>query len=253
MTWRSIVLLLLCAAVLPSTAYPGDSASQSKLVPVVVELFTSEGCSSCPPADELLVKLRQGDAPANTELILLGEHVDYWNRLGWNDRFSSSEYSDRQSRYAVRFHLSSVYTPQMVIDGRSELVGNDGAGVLRAVAAAARQVKPASVDLGWTLQGALTIHVNAVGSPGADVRMAITEDDLTTKVGMGENGGKVLHHTAVVRRLAALGKMSAEGFSGSVSVPSDRDWASGKLRVVVWVESKKGVLGAAEIGFPQGH
>ncbi len=251
MTWKSIALLALTAFVLSSTSFAGDGNAQSKTVPVVVELFTSEGCSSCPPADLLLGKLRQIAAKDNAELILLGEHVDYWNSLGWNDRFSSAEYSDRQSRYSVRFHLSSAYTPQMVIDGRSEIVGNDGSGVLKAIAQAAQQPKPATVDLTWTPEGTLAIHVVGRDSAKAQVMMAVTEDDLTTKVGRGENGGKLLRHTAVVRRLQTLGKMSAEGFDGTVGVPLNRDWTSDNLKVVVWVENKNGILGAAAIGLPR--
>ena len=245
MTWKSVALVALFTVLLSSTALAGDDTAQSKPIPVVVELFTSEGCSSCPPADQLLGELRKIAVRDNAELILLGEHVDYWNQLGWNDRFSSSEFSDRQSRYSVRFHLASVYTPQMVIDGRSEIVGNDGPGVLKSIATAAQQPKSAKVDVTWTPQGTLAIHVSRLDAVAAHVMMAITEDDLTTNVGRGENSGKVLRHTAVVRRLVALGKTSAEGFSDSVTVSLDRKWASDKLRVAVWVENKTGILGAA--------
>lgn len=243
----------MISAALGSSAFAGNPDPRSKPVPVVVELFTSEGCSSCPPADQLLIKLRQTAATDNSELIILGEHVDYWNSLGWNDRFSSSEFSDRQSRYSVRFHLASVYTPQIVVDGRAEIVGNDGAGVLRAIAAAKQNAKIASVDLSWTPQGSLTIHASGRDTAGAQVMMAVTEDDLTTNVGRGENGGKVLRHTAVVRRLAAVGKMAADGFSNSISVPLNRDWIRSKLRIVVWVENKGGILGAASTEIPQKH
>ena len=110
--------------------------------PVVVELFTSEGCSSCPPADALLMKLDQQGAQNGVLPILLGEHVDYWNYLGWTDRFSSAQFSHRQSQYANTFHLGGPYTPQMVIDGQVQFVGNDAAEAQQQIAALGKQPKP---------------------------------------------------------------------------------------------------------------
>ncbi len=132
-----LVLLLSLAAsgVLAAFALAGAaSASQAgiepgprigKEAPVMVELFTSEGCSSCPPADDLLMEIHKAHPIANAEVFVLSEHVDYWNRLGWVDPFSSAQFSDRQKGYAARFGQSGIYTPQMVVDGREELVGSD--------------------------------------------------------------------------------------------------------------------------------
>src|SRR5258708_30693112 len=101
--------------------------------PVIVELFTSEGCSDCPPADVLLEKLIATQPIGGAEIIGLGQHVDYWDRLGWKDRFSSSALTNRQQLYQTRFGTESIYTPQMVVDGRTEFVGSDASAARKAI------------------------------------------------------------------------------------------------------------------------
>lgn len=220
--------------------------------PVVVELFTSEGCSSCPPADAVLLQLSQkkpGEAPP---LILLGEHVDYWNYIGWTDRFSSKQFSERQGEYAKALH-AEVYTPQMVIDGQEQFVGNDAGEVSSRIAAAAKKPNPAQVSLTWEGSGRLRVSVHSSTAAKADVLLAITEDGLSTQVANGENGGKTLHHAAVVRQLRGIGEMANGSFEKTIDVPQQAGWNAAKLKVAVLVQDagSRRILGAGSVTFPQ--
>src|SRR5271166_2989429 len=199
-------------------------SSSSAENPVVIELFTSEGCSSCPPADALLVDLSRKGPPSGAKLILLGEHVDYWNYIGWTDRFSSPAFSERQSSYARHLHLASVYTPQMVIDGHLQLVGNGAAEVYRNVSLAAAEPKPAQVSLQWESPQKLKIAVRTPANQSPRILLAITEDGLSTSVGGGENGGRTLQHAAVVRQLRELGTAANGQFETNVDVDLHSDW-----------------------------
>jgi hypothetical protein len=218
--------------------------------PVVVELFTSEGCSSCPPADAVLLQLSQQRPDDGAQLILMGEHVDYWNYIGWTDRFSSKQFSDRQTAYAKALH-AQVYTPQMVIDGQEQFVGNDAAEVHSRIAAAAKKTKPAQVSLAWESNGRLRVSVHSSQTAKADVLLAITEDGVSTQVAKGENGGKTLHHAAVVRQLSQIGEITNGSLEKTVNVAGKADWNVGELKVAVLVqdpESKK-ILGAGSVAF----
>ncbi len=238
-------IFALVPLALAMMAFPGGKAVGGDLVPVVVELFTSEGCSSCPPADALLASLSQQSFDS-AQIIALGEHVDYWNQLGWKDRFSSHEYSKRQEEYAKRFGLDSVYTPQMTIDGRVQFVGNDKDAANKAIEAAANSPKTANVSL--RREGdALQITVEHAGSGSPIVLLAITEDNLTTQIRAGENGGRQLTHQAVVRSLRPLGTITAGGFSARETLRLDPSWQPANLKAVVFVQDQKSgaIVGAA--------
>ena len=234
--------IVLCGALL--------AAAQN---PVVVELFTSEGCSSCPPADALLVELSRQSAENGKDLILLGEHVDYWNYIGWTDRFSSAQFSQRQNDYARTFHLGSVYTPQMVIDGRFQFAGNDASELHRKIDEAVKEPMPAQVLLQWEKTGRLHVTVQSQAASRAKVVLGVTEDGLSTDVGRGENGGRTLHHAAVVRELRELGKADKATFDATADVSVRPDWNPAQLKVLVLVQdSATGrILGAARIPYRQ--
>lgn len=204
--------------------------------PVLVELFTSEGCSSCPPADALLEKL---DSP---EVIVLSEHVDYWNDIGWKDQYSSPVYSERQKKYAQQFYLNSVYTPQMVIDGVAEVVGNDNRAV-RARIAAAGQREKIPVRMSSTGPDRIRIEVDANSNSNADVMLAVASNEAVTDVRSGENGGSKLHHVAVVRSITSIGTIrNGEVFSKEIPLKQEPG-----QRIIAWVQvrGQGPVLGSA--------
>ena len=247
----NVALFNIAFALLTMVSLTGTSVAAPARTPVVVELFTSEGCSSCPPADALLTKLHHDGAVDGAEVLILSEHVDYWNRLGWTDRFSSAGLTQRQGEYARHFGLDSSYTPQMVIDGHAELVGNDEAGVRRQIAAAAHSPKPVQVKLHWSSEGHLQVDASGTDDNNDKVLLAITEDGLSTQVGSGENGGRTLRHSGVVRELREIGTLKHGQFSSTIEAVRRSDWKTDNLRAVVFVQ-KPGhgdVTGAASLSF----
>ncbi|HET9838137.1 MAG TPA: DUF1223 domain-containing protein [Candidatus Angelobacter sp.] len=234
-----------------STAHPLSTARARNAV--LVELFTSEGCSSCPPADALLGRLRQDLGNQGLNVIPLGFHVDYWNSLGWRDRFSSAEFSRRQEQYARALGTDGPYTPQMIVDGGIEFVGSDAARAQSAIIDGAGQPQTTRIELSVLADHPrfldLPVRISS-SAKGADVMLAITEDNLVTKVGGGENIGHELRHTAVVRELRRLGSITDSGnFRADVPIELRLDWKRNDLQLVVFVqESPAGkVLGAASV------
>lgn len=227
--------------------------------PVLVELFTSEGCSSCPPADELLSRLEKTQPVEGAEVIALAQHVDYWNYLGWRDPFSNAEAGARQNEYAKAFDKDGVYTPQMVIDGRTEFPGGNKALAFETIARAARtpkaEVVVARLPGGENEAQGVRLSVRVGKLPPvtagdtADVLLAITESDLSTSVARGENAGRRLGHVGVARTLSVIGAAAGETFKAEPSVSIDGGWRREKLRAVVFVQERasKRVLGAASI------
>lgn len=229
------------------------AAAQTRTGPVVVELFTSEGCSSCPPADRLLAKLQSQHSIKGTELILLGEHVDYWDQLGWHDRFSQHAFTERQGAYLDSLRTNSAYTPQAVVNGTTEVLGNDEAAMLRAIDAGSMAAKPAEVTLRWT--GA-ELEVSVEGAPSnASVLLFVTEDDLTTIVKAGENHDSTLHHAAVVREMRILGDTKRGALHRVVKVGLSSHWQPNKLRFIVIAQQQHGsgpIVGADAIALVDG-
>jgi hypothetical protein len=220
---------------------------------VIIELFTSEGCSSCPPADALFTELNRRHLAGGAELILLGEHVEYWNSLGWTDRFSAPVFTQRQRDYVRQLRLATAYTPQIVIDGHFQTVGSDTATVQRLIEQAATLPKPAQVSLRFDESGRLQVSVEDSSQGNRRVLLAITENDLTSAVKSGENGGRVLRHSAVVRQLEPLGTVQGGRFETALQLPTRNDWKRPDLRVAVLVQDAKSgqILGGASIPYLQ--
>ncbi len=245
---RQLLLILLAAATALQTSTAETKpenrpAAQNRSI-VIVELFTSEGCSSCPPADEVLAKVE------GPEVIALGEHVTYWDRLGWKDRFSQSIFTERQEAYLEHFRLSSVYTPQAVVNGQAEVLGSDQGRVRKEIAKAASQ-PAASVELSMQSNDSVRYRVSGLplGARSAEAFLAITESSIETAVKSGENGGRNLRHTGVVRSLRRLGRVT-EGLTETVRVStSSPSWKHENLKYVVFVQdpATRRIWGAASL------
>jgi hypothetical protein len=234
---------------LSSQALPTGATAQR--VPVLVELFTSEGCSDCPPADALLAKLDATQPISGAQAIVLSEHVTYWNHLGWSDPFSFDAMSQRQEEYARKFGLDSNYTPQMVVDGTEQFVGSDGRAL---VAALTKQAKAPKQSL--TIAAAKWDHDSAQFSvrgnlpSGAKLFAVIAADATHSEVARGENAGRTLHHTAVARVMKEYPANAADG--RELNLPggplTQKSEVTGTVRLIVFLaDSKTGrVLGAAQ-------
>lgn len=221
--------------------------------PVVVELFTSEGCSDCPPADALLGELSREHVEGNAELILLGEHVEYWNHDGWIDRFSGPAYTQRQYDYTKELHLATPYTPQIVVDGHLQGVGNNPTLVHHLIAEASKSPMPSTVSLQFVSPDKLQVTVDGPSSGKQQVFFAVTEDGLTTNIRGGENHGRQLTHSAVVRDLRRLGTTNGGKFETTVKVPAKSDWNKPNLHAIVLVQNADTglILGAGSLPYSQ--
>jgi hypothetical protein len=223
---------------------------------VVVELFTSEGCSSCPPADALLKELSEQQKVNGVQIVALEEHVDYWNHLGWKDPYSAAEFSQRQSDYSQVFGRNGVYTPQMVVDGQSEFVGSRSLAAREAIQKAANQPKSEIVLVGSTKSSpgkpAFEVQVKSLGGVSVhgetELWIAVTEKGLQTDVKAGENSGETLKHAAVVRSLRKADTLrDPAGYSREIQITIDPAWKKENLAAVVFLAEKSShkIIGAA--------
>ncbi len=253
--FAGFLFLLLVVIAKSRDSRPSANTADSSAIPVIVELFTSEGCSSCPPADRLLKELSEAMPIPGAEIIALEEHVDYWDHLGWKDAYSSSIFTERQNEYARKFGNSGVYTPQMIVDGHTELIGSRSGKVRETIQNSASQPKlcvhltpVASAKRG---EASFEIKISEFSKltkvKEVELWVAITEKNLHTDVKSGENSGERLQHAAVVRTIRKL-----DNFRGPASYLTkanfnlDSSWQLANLSAVAFAVDKnsRNIIGA---------
>jgi hypothetical protein len=215
--------------------------------PIVLELFTSQGCSTCPPADRVLSRLGL-DEKTRTKVVPLAFHVDYWNRVGWTDPFSAKEWSARQDAYNRVFRLDGVYTPQLVVNGRTQINGRDEERALTEIAADLEAPAAASISLvtrkGVGARPGLAVDVTAqvtesIPARKLQVLVALFESSLITPVARGENGGRTLRNDFIVRRLEKAFSLEPKaGARGqrTVDIELDPEWKLENVGVAAFVQ-----------------
>jgi len=234
-----MIIASACTADKPANPVPKEpvtkNAGGSKAV--LIELFTSEGCGNCPPADKQLAFLETQQPVPGADVITLGYHVDYFNDRGWKDEYSSADHTKRQQLYSMRMNLDTIYTPQMIVDGRSQFIGSDPAKAGDAILKAAKSDKGEVVA---TRSGrSAQIKVTGLGQHNVATAVLVSaEDGLVSKVKAGNNIGKTLSHSSVVRKVQGFGKVpeKAAEFTATVELPTDPAWKTENTRYVVYVQ-----------------
>lgn len=243
--WLTLGLTTLSAA---------GSISPAARVPVLLELFTSEGCSSCPPADRLLATLDEKQPEPGAELIVLSEHVDYFNSSAWKDPFSARLFTERQEAFSQRPGFDGVYTPQLVVDGRFGFVGNDHAAASVAIRKAVRQPKiPLAISGVARERSSVSVRIASAGDRDLKVSrgrvfIALAEERVESRVSGGENARRTLRHVAVVRDLKSAATVDTHGPSTTEArFQLQPEWGVSGLRIVAFIQDPASgyVLGVA--------
>jgi hypothetical protein len=239
-TATSLVALLCAAAVCSRAADPSGPARS----PVFVELFTSEGCSSCPPVDALIQKMDAAQPLPGVQLIVLSEHVDYWNHDGWKDPYSSSLATNRQLDYVRALKLDEPYTPQIIVDGTVVVRSYDPHQLAqlfeKSAATSKASIKIASLSVDDANPPLVRVRIEADGGSagaGSDVYLAIAVDHAESQVSAGENNGRHLTHVAVLQSLRKLGRLeSGKSFAQDCRIKLKKGADPSNLRVVAFIQ-----------------
>jgi hypothetical protein len=234
-----VFLLMIAASGIKCTTKSKAGTNEQKGF-AVVELFTSEGCSSCPAADAAVARLV---AKNQEQVYVLSYHVDYWNNLGWKDSFSKAEYSQRQRNYASRFNINSIYTPQIVVNGSSEFVGSNETRLKDNVTESRQQAMLSNLSINTTkTEKEISVDYSISGDEEVLLNIALVQPEATTEVKRGENSGRKLHHVNIVRSLQTI---AAKG-KGTASVEISKELAYIPLNIIAFTQAKKTlkVLGA---------
>ena len=221
--------------------------STPKVHPVaVVELFTSEGCSSCPPADRLASQIDKYYKSQDKPVYVLAFHVDYWDYIGWKDRFDKHEFSVRQSMYGKKFNLTSIYTPQMIVNGQTQFVGSNSEAAENAIKKALKTNSQygISMDVSWVNSGELSIKYSLTSTPvNTVIHFALVEKNLSSNVTRGENNGRKLKHDNVVREFDT--STAKEKSERTLKVAKDINIKNSRLVAYVQDKNSLKILGAA--------
>ena len=239
--------LALSASGLTQIAKPSSQAAQQGTPPaasphaLLVELFTSEGCSSCPPADDLLRKIDGKRTKDGTVIVGVSEHVTYWDHDGWKDPFDSDAITARQTEYSERFHLDSPYTPQAVVNGKVQFVGSDGKALLQAIGDVQPQAATIKI-VSTNVEGKAIVAVVSVGGElpkhGADLFAVVAQDETTTNVTAGENKGRTLVNAAVARTFQKAARVrDARETTVRIPLPGDlKTTPESRRHLIVWAQ-----------------
>jgi hypothetical protein len=214
----------------------------------VVELFTSEGCSSCPPADALVAKVQKEST--DKPVYILAFHVDYWNRLGWKDVFSNHDYSSRQYQYGKWLKSSQVYTPQVIVNGQTEFVGSDEKSLRNAIKVGLEKTAQTELNLNnIKIEGdKANVQYHVSGANSSNLLIALIEKNATTKVQGGENGGRILVHVQIVTQLKSI-VLKSESGNESIALPHGFDPQKFELIGFVQNNSNGEITGATKTQF----
>jgi hypothetical protein len=253
--------LLVSVAVKTHARSHHDAAKASDLQPVVLELFTSEGCSSCPPADAFLKQLDDAGHVNNAEIIAIEEHVDYWDHLGWRDPFSSHDWTARQENYARSFGHDGVYTPQLIVNGRRDVVGSSSREARQDIVEASKipslTLHLSKVEVSAkSAEFSISFENTAPETRSALLLLAVTERGLASDVLRGENEGRNLSHAPVLRSLTTIQTPKTNPSAVTeikAQVTLDPSWKRENLRFVTFLQERKTlhILGAAASTSPR--
>ncbi len=245
----AIAVMAFSAAFINAKPYKSGSIIAGKGF-AVVELFTSEGCSSCPPADELVSKVQKEyrDQP----VYILAYHVDYWNRLGWRDVFSNAAYSARQYEYAKYLKTPQVYTPQIIVNGKKEFVGSEEGTLRNAIKSSLKQDASAQItltDLKAT-NGKATLHYQSEGNGNNSVLLlALVQKNAVSNVKAGENKGRKLAHVQIIHELNSVVLTNGRGGVESINLPKEFNPQGWEVIALIQNTNTGEILGATKAGF----
>ncbi len=237
--------MIVCYGFISKTKMTQQKENNKNKGFAVVELFTSEGCSSCPSADVAIAELL---AKKNPNVYILSFHVDYWNRLGWKDQFSKHEYSERQQQYARYLSLDGVYTPQVIVNGTNQFVGSNQSQLNAAIKLGLQNQQGADFELtAQKKNNSISITYNIEGNDAVILNTALVQPQASTQVKSGENGGRTLNHVNIVRELKAT---IAKG-AGELIIDIPKELSNTSFQLIAFTQSKKNfkVLGAEQVNF----